>query len=145
MGTRVAQAGEGESGWHLATPWGGTRETDVRALYGEHIGFSGSTYPAGGGESPGAVDVPFGGQQLFAINVFKVRRWKLPHLNKMPGAHHNISGVANIRGVSIPVINLRGAIGMRPMAIDHESNLIITEYNRTIQGFLVDRSRTSST
>ena len=69
---------------------------------------------------------------------------KLPHLNKMPGAHHNISGVANIRGVSIPVINLRGAIGMRPMAIDHESNLIITEYNRTIQGSWWDRSRTSS-
>ncbi len=79
-----------------------------------------------------------GAQQLFAINVFKVREVvKLPHLNKMPGSHHNISGVANIRGVSIPVINLRGAIGMRPMVIDQESNLIITEYNRTIQGFLV--------
>ncbi len=79
-----------------------------------------------------------GSQQLFAINVFKVREVvKLPHLNKMPGAHHNISGVANIRGTSIPVINLRSAIGMRPMPIDAESNLIITEYNRTIQGFLV--------
>ena len=79
-----------------------------------------------------------GSQQLFAINVFKVREVvKLPHLNKMPGAHHNISGVANIRGTSIPVINLRSAIGMRPMPIDSESNLIITEYNRTIQGFLV--------
>ncbi len=68
-----------------------------------------------------------GTQQLFAINVFKVREVvKLPHLNKMPGSHHNISGVANIRGVSIPVINLRGAIGIRPMAVDNESNLIIT-------------------
>jgi two-component system chemotaxis response regulator CheV len=35
------------------------------------------------------------------------------------------------------VINLRSAIGMRAMPIDSESNLIITEYNRTIQGFLV--------
>ncbi|EHI51627.1 two-component system chemotaxis response regulator CheV [Aeromonas salmonicida subsp. salmonicida 01-B526] len=79
-----------------------------------------------------------GSRQLFAINVFKVREVvKLPHLNKMPGAHHNISGVANIRGTSIPVINLRSAIGMRAMPIDSESNLIITEYNRTIQGFLV--------
>ena len=79
-----------------------------------------------------------GTRQMFAINVFKVREVvKLPHLSKMPGSHHNISGVANIRGTSIPVINLRSAIGMRPMPIDSESNLIITEYNRTIQGFLV--------
>ena len=46
------------------------------------------------------------GNQLYGINVFKVREVvKLPHLNKMPGAHHNISGVANIRGTSIPVID----------------------------------------
>ncbi|PJG59196.1 chemotaxis protein CheV [Aeromonas cavernicola] len=79
-----------------------------------------------------------GSKQLFAINVFKVREVvKLPSLNKMPGAHHNISGIANIRGISIPVINLRSAIGMRPVPINSEDNLIITEYNRTIQGFLV--------
>ncbi|MCS3457717.1 chemotaxis protein CheV [Aeromonas rivuli] len=79
-----------------------------------------------------------GSRQLFAINVFKVREVvKLPHLNKMPGSHHNISGVANIRGVSIPVIDLRSAIGMRGQAQEGEANLIITEYNRTIQGFLV--------
>ncbi|KUE78447.1 chemotaxis protein CheV [Aeromonas schubertii] len=79
-----------------------------------------------------------GSHQMFAINVFKVREVvKLPPLNKMPGSHHNICGVANIRGTSIPVINLRGAIGLRPMQSDKESNLIITEYNRTVQGFLV--------
>lgn len=79
-----------------------------------------------------------GTRQIFAINVFKVREVvKLPHLSRMPGSHHNISGVANIRGTSIPVINLRSAIGMRHIPIDSESNLIITEYNRTIQGFLV--------
>ncbi|MFG0835557.1 chemotaxis protein CheV [Aeromonas bivalvium] len=79
-----------------------------------------------------------GSHQLFAINVFKVREVvKLPRLNKMPGSHHNISGVANIRGVSIPVIDLRSAIGMRGQGVEGEANLIITEYNRTIQGFLV--------
>jgi len=80
------------------------------------------------------------GRQLFAINVFKVKEVvKLPPLNKIPNSHPKISGVANIRGKSIPVINLREAIGFRPIDTDEECNLIITEYNRTIQGFLVGK------
>lgn len=80
------------------------------------------------------------GRQIFAINVFKVKEVvKLPPLNKIPNSHPKISGVANIRGKSIPVINLREAIGFRPLDVDEECNLIITEYNRTIQGFLVGK------
>ncbi|PKG40352.1 chemotaxis protein CheV [Psychromonas sp. Urea-02u-13] len=80
------------------------------------------------------------GRQLFAINVFKVKEVvKLPPLNRLPNAHPKISGVANIRGQSIPVINLREAVGFRPIDVDEECNLIITEYNRTIQGFLVGK------
>ncbi|OAN11489.1 chemotaxis protein CheW [Photobacterium jeanii] len=76
--------------------------------------------------------------QLFAINVFKVKEVvKLPHLHIMPGSHPSICGVANIRGMSIPVIDLRYSIGMRAIERSDECNLIITEYNRTIQGFLV--------
>ncbi len=78
--------------------------------------------------------------QLFAINVFKVKEVvKLPRLNMMPGSHPHISGVANIRGVSIPVIDLRKAIGFSHFATDEHANLIITEYNRTVQGFLVGK------
>jgi two-component system chemotaxis response regulator CheV len=78
--------------------------------------------------------------QLFAINVFKVKEVvKLPLLSTLPGSNNNIAGVVNIRGQSIPVINLREAIGFSPMPITDESNLIITEYNRSIQGFLVGK------
>ncbi|WCE30650.1 chemotaxis protein CheV [Vibrio sp. SCSIO 43137] len=77
-------------------------------------------------------------RQLFAINVFKVKEvLKVPQLTKMPGAHHNVIGVASLRGESVPVIDLRAAIGFRPMHQDEETNLIITEYNRSVQGFLV--------
>ncbi|SIQ54711.1 response regulator receiver modulated CheW protein [Aeromonas sp. RU39B] len=79
-----------------------------------------------------------GNRQMFAINVFKVREVvKMPPLNRMPGSHPHICGVANIRGTSIPVINLRGAIGLRAIEMGQEANLIITEYNRSVQGFLV--------
>jgi len=80
------------------------------------------------------------GRQLFALNVFKIKEVvRLPKLNKLPSSHPSIVGVANIRGDSIPVINLRSAIGMRPVDADEESNLIITEYNRSVQGFLVGK------
>ncbi|MGS0677183.1 chemotaxis protein CheV [Shewanella sp. 0m-4] len=78
--------------------------------------------------------------QLFAINVFKVKEVvKVPPLSAMPGSHSSIIGVANLRGLSIPVIDLRKAIGFRPSVIQPESNLIVTEYNRSVQGFLVDK------
>ncbi|MCZ4293737.1 chemotaxis protein CheV [Vibrio sinaloensis] len=82
-------------------------------------------------------------RQVFAINVFKVREViKVPPLTKMPGSHHHITGVASLRGVSVPVIDLRAAIGFPPSRLENqEENLIITEYNRTIQGFLVGQVR----
>jgi len=80
------------------------------------------------------------GRQLFALNVFKVKEVvKLPLLSKLPNSHFNIDGVATIRGEPIPVINLKAAIGMQPLVPDQESNLIITEYNRSVQGFLVGK------
>ena len=78
--------------------------------------------------------------QVFALNVFKIREViEVPKLNKMPGAHYNMRGVTNYRGQSIPIIDLRNAINMpatRPVA-DRRENVIITEYNRSVQGFYV--------
>lgn len=82
-------------------------------------------------------------RQVFAINVFKVREViKVPPTIKMPGSHPNIMGVASLRGVAVPIIDLRRAIGFPESKLDNqEQNLIITEYNRTVQGFLVGQVR----
>lgn len=81
-------------------------------------------------------------RQLFAINVFKVKEiLKVPIVTKLPGSHSNVIGVASLRGESVPIIDLRAAIGYRPMHPDEEQNLIITEYNRSVQGFLVGQVR----
>lgn len=81
--------------------------------------------------------------QIFAINVFKVKEViKVPSLTKLPGAHPHVTGVASLRGVPVPVIDLRAAIGFPPSRNQAvENNLIITEYNRTVQGFLVGQVR----
>jgi two-component system chemotaxis response regulator CheV len=76
--------------------------------------------------------------QTFGINVFKVREAiPCPSLTQIPHAHPAIRGVARIRGQAISIFDLSMAIGNKPV-YDLESNfVIITEYNRTVQGFLV--------
>lgn len=80
-----------------------------------------------------------GSRSAFAINVFKVKEViSVPALRTMPGAHSNLSGVRVYRGVTIPVIDLRQAIKIRGNAGDrYPQNVIITEYNRSVQGFLI--------
>jgi len=80
-----------------------------------------------------------GGRQLYGINVFKVQEViQCPALNTLPQAHPVIKGVAHLRGKTISVIDLRMAISHRALPEDEESFVIITEYNRFTQGFLVN-------
>lgn len=78
------------------------------------------------------------GRQTFAINVFKVREvLTLPKLTLMPHRSPSVIGVVYLRGRSLPVIDLSKAIGMRPLEYNDESTIIVTEYNSTVQAFLV--------
>jgi two-component system, chemotaxis family, chemotaxis protein CheV len=78
------------------------------------------------------------GRQLFAINVFKVQEvLQLPKLTLMPQRHPFVCGVVNLRGHTLPVIDLSQAIGMRAQVPNENSTIIVTEYNRSVQAFLV--------
>jgi two-component system chemotaxis response regulator CheV len=78
------------------------------------------------------------GRQLFAINVFKVQEvLQLPKLTLMPQRHPYVCGVVNLRGHTLPVIDLSQAIGMRAQVPSETSTIIVTEYNRSVQAFLV--------
>lgn len=79
------------------------------------------------------------GEQLYGINVFKVREvLQCPALTLLPKAHPVVRGVANIRGATIPILDLSMATGLRPLQEDtRNSFVIITEYNTKTQGFLV--------
>lgn len=78
------------------------------------------------------------GPQIFAINVFKVQEvQRIPKLTKMPKSHAVVVGVTHCRGNTIPVIDLASAIGMDPITDRENANIIITEYNKTVQAFMV--------
>ncbi|MFE8069637.1 chemotaxis protein CheV [Marinobacteraceae bacterium S3BR75-40.1] len=78
------------------------------------------------------------GRQLFAINVFKVREViKLPSLTEIPQRHPYVCGVTHLRNQTVPIINLSQAINMPPLEVSKESTIVVTEYNRSVQAFLV--------
>ena len=78
------------------------------------------------------------GPQRYGINVFKVREVvSCPPLSVFPDSHESVVGVAHLRNQTIPMIDLQKAIGRQPLADPRQSSVIVTEYNRTVQGFLV--------
>ena len=78
------------------------------------------------------------GKQRFGINVFKVREvLQCPPLTTLPKLHHTVRGVAHIRGQTISVIDISLATGGEAIADLQKCFIIISEYNRSIQGFLV--------
>jgi len=79
-----------------------------------------------------------GGRQRFGINVFKVREViPCPPIVRHPNASRSVRGISNIRGKTISMIDLGLALGRPPMGDTKDCFVIVTEFNRTIQGFLV--------
>lgn len=77
--------------------------------------------------------------QLFAINVFKVQEvQQMPKLTLLPQRHHVVRGVTHVRGETIPVIDLSLAIGMPAIEDTDQCNIIIAEYNMSVQAFMVN-------
>ncbi len=82
-----------------------------------------------------------GGRQLFGVNVFKVQEvLRRPELFQVPGLPAEFAGVADVRGRSVPVLDLGVAIGhpeREPDADATPAYLVVAEFNRSVQGFLV--------
>ncbi|WP_108947173.1 chemotaxis protein CheV [Shewanella halifaxensis] len=78
------------------------------------------------------------GRQRFGINVFKVKEvLQCPPLTSLPKLNSKVRGVAHVRGMTISVIDLSAATGGRPIENIENCFIIISEYNRSVQGFLV--------
>ncbi len=76
--------------------------------------------------------------QPFGINVFKVREvLRCPPLTVLPNSHPSIRGVASVRGLTMPILDLGLATGFGQLPESSKCFVIITEYNTSTQGFLV--------
>lgn len=79
-----------------------------------------------------------GSNQLYGINVFKVKEvLQCPSLNEIPQRNPVVRGVAHIRGNTVSIMDMNLATGHEPLENIQNCFVIITEYNRSTQGFLV--------
>ena len=79
-----------------------------------------------------------GNNEIFGINVFKVREVsQTPHITKAPNMPLGVEGVISLRGNIIPVIALAKLIDAVDVPEDARETMIVTEYSRRTQGFLV--------
>ena len=75
-------------------------------------------------------------RQLHGINVFKVQEVvPAPVLTPVPGSSAQVIGLARIRNRNVPVLDMSAAIAGEPIA--NPQYVIVTEFNRSIQGFAV--------
>ncbi|MCU7835128.1 MAG: chemotaxis protein [gamma proteobacterium symbiont of Taylorina sp.] len=75
-------------------------------------------------------------QEVYGINVFKVREvMQVPAITHAPDMPPSVEGMTSLRGTMVPVVNLPKFCGLN---ISEEPQiLIVTEYNKHMQGFLV--------
>lgn len=81
-------------------------------------------------------DTVTGRDETFGVNVFKVREvMRIPEITRAPDMPAAIEGMVSLRGQMIPIINLPKFCGIN--SGEHPNILIVTEYNKHVQGFLV--------
>jgi two-component system chemotaxis response regulator CheV len=77
-----------------------------------------------------------GNEEVFGINVFKVKEViKAPPITAAPNMPSSVKGLVSLRGTLLPVVDLGEYAGFAPAGPD--AIMILTEYNRHTQGFLV--------
>lgn len=74
----------------------------------------------------------------FGINILKTREvLRLPELERLPGMHPLVSGSCDYRGEEIAVVDLAKAMSYPSMSEQSAAHLMVTEFNRSRQGFVI--------
>ena len=81
-----------------------------------------------------------GGGRPFGINVLKVKEvLPEPPLTRAPQTHPAVAGWATLRGEPAAVLDVAFVLGRERAAARGEGVLLVTEFNRSRQGMLVDK------
>jgi len=82
-------------------------------------------------------DISSGREEVFGINVFKIREvMQIPEITHAPDMPPGVKGMVCLRGQMIPVVDMAHFCDMN---VEEPPNiLIVTEFNRNTQGFLVN-------
>lgn len=79
-----------------------------------------------------------GGKQygVDLIKVQEIKEWEEP--TPMPGTPHEVRGVLNLRGVVVPIVDMRLRFAMGEAEFTRETVIIVTLIQRRAVGLVVD-------
>ncbi|CAM4340150.1 chemotaxis protein CheW [Paenibacillus phoenicis] len=79
------------------------------------------------------------GHEEYGIDVDKVQTIeRMMPITRVPKTYSFVKGVINLRGVVIPVIDLRGRFGLPETEYTDQTRIIIVSANEMQVGFIVD-------
>jgi purine-binding chemotaxis protein CheW len=79
------------------------------------------------------------GSEEFGVDILYVQEInRMLQITQVPNAPEFVSGIINLRGRVIPVIDLRCRLGLPPKEHDNNTRIIVIEVNGKTIGFIVD-------
>lgn len=79
------------------------------------------------------------GSEEFGVDILKVIEIiRMMEITKVPKAPVFVEGVINLRGLVIPIIDLRRRFGLQDKDDDSDTRIIVIEINGMSVGFVVD-------
>ncbi len=79
------------------------------------------------------------GEEEFGVDILKVQEInRMDQITRVPNAPDYVSGVMNLRGKVIPIIDLRKRFRLPKKDRDKDTRIIVVELRSRVVGFLVD-------
>ncbi|HAL56785.1 MAG TPA: chemotaxis protein CheW [Bacteroidetes bacterium] len=79
------------------------------------------------------------GQEEFGVDILKVQEInRMVDITRVPNAPAFVSGVINLRGKVIPIVDLRQRFGLSRKDNDKNTRIIVVELSARVIGFVVD-------
>lgn len=79
------------------------------------------------------------GDEFFGVDISIVESIiKAKKVTLVPHAHEFVEGVTNLRGIIVPVIDLRTRFGMPRLVASKETRIIVLEHQNSVIGIVVD-------
>ncbi len=79
------------------------------------------------------------GEESFGIDIFRVNEIiRLKEITPLPGTESHVKGLINLRGKTIPVIDLRLRLGMPATESTDASRIIVVNVGKENIGVIVD-------
>jgi len=79
------------------------------------------------------------GDEEFGIDILSVQEInRMTDITKIPNAPDYVEGAINLRGNTIPIVDLRKKLGFDVVSTSESARIVVVELRKAVLGFIVD-------